>query len=77
MGAIELTRQHQLDGIYNLVDQSNHTIRDLVNLICKKHNLDPIIWDESQPNKASYNVKVSNQKILEAGYQFIHPQTLI
>ncbi|MGB3404300.1 MAG: NAD-dependent epimerase/dehydratase family protein [Microcoleaceae cyanobacterium] len=75
VGVIEFARQHQLDGLYNLVDQSNYTIRELVDSVCEKHNFDPIIWDESQPNQSPYNVKVSNQKLLNAGYQFIHPQT--
>jgi nucleoside-diphosphate-sugar epimerase len=77
VGAIEFARQNQLQGLYNVVDQSNYTLRELVELVCKTHHLEPIIWDESQPNKRPYNVKVSNQKILKAGYQLIHPHTLI
>jgi nucleoside-diphosphate-sugar epimerase len=77
VGAIEFARKNQLDGLYNLVDQSNYTIRKLVELVCKKYDLEPILWDESQPNQRPYNVQVSNQKLLKAGYQFIHPQTLI
>ncbi|MGB3533100.1 MAG: NAD-dependent epimerase/dehydratase family protein [Microcoleaceae cyanobacterium] len=75
VGAIEFARQHQLDGLYNLVDCSQYTIRELIELVCKKHNLEPVNWDESQPNSSLYNIQVSNQKILEAGYQFIHPTT--
>ena len=48
-----------------------------MDLVCEKHDLDPIIWDKSQPNQSPYNVKVSNQKIIDAGYQFLHPYTLI
>lgn len=77
VGAIEFARKNKLNGLYNLVDQSNYTIRELVDLVCKKHNLDPILWDEAQPNQSPYNVKVSNQKIIDAGYQFLHPYTLI
>lgn len=77
VGVIEFIRQRQLDGIYNLVDQSNLHLRELVDLVCQKHGLDPVIWDASQPTQRSYNVQVSNQKIIQAGYQFIHPQTLI
>ncbi len=77
VGVIEFIRKNQLNGLYNLVDQSNYTTRELIDLVCEKHGLDPIIWDESQPDQRTYNVTVSNQKILQAGYQFIHPQTLI
>jgi nucleoside-diphosphate-sugar epimerase len=75
VGVIEFVRQNQLDGLYNLVDQSNYTIRELVDSVCEKYNFEPIIWDESQPNKSPYNIKVLNQKLINAGYQFIHPQT--
>jgi nucleoside-diphosphate-sugar epimerase len=77
VGAIEFARKYQLQGLYNLVDHSLYTLRDLVRLVCEKHQLEPVIWDASQPNKRPYHVKVSHQKIIDAGYQFIHPYTLI
>ncbi|MEB3280042.1 MAG: NAD-dependent epimerase/dehydratase family protein [Lyngbya sp.] len=77
VGAIEFVRQNQLGGIYNLVDNSNLMLRDLINSLCQKHDVPNVTWDVSQPNNRPYNVRVSNQKLQEAGYQFIHPQTLV
>lgn len=77
VGAIEFARQNQLEGIYNLVDNSNLMLRDLINSLCQKHDVPNVTWDVSQPNNRPYNVRVSNQKLQQAGYQFIHPQTLV
>lgn len=77
VGAIEFARQNQLEGIYNLVDNSTLTRRELIDLMCEKHGVPGVNWDVSQPNNRPYNVRVSNQKIKEAGYQFVHPQTLV
>ncbi len=77
VSAIEFVRKNQLEGIYNLVDNSSLTRRELIDLMCQKYDLPPITWDVSLPNNRPLNVRVSNQKIQQAGYQFIHPQTLV
>lgn len=77
VGAIEFVRQHQLSGIYNLVDDSQLTLRELTDNVYEQHNLPKIIWDTSKPSDRPYSVRVSNQKIRQAGYQFIHPQLLV
>lgn len=71
--AIEFARQQQLQGIYNLVDDDRVTRRNLIDRVLLKHQLPPVTWDESQPSNRSSNVKVSNQKLKNAGYSFIHP----
>jgi nucleoside-diphosphate-sugar epimerase len=71
--AIEFARQQQLQGIYNLVDDDRVTRRDLIDRVLLKHQLPPVTWDESQPSNRSSNVKVSNQKLKNAGYSFLHP----
>lgn len=76
VGAIEFARQHQLQGIYNLVDDAHLTNRELLSRICEKHNLPTVIWDSRQKSTRPYNAKVSNQKIKNAGYQLIHPQMI-
>lgn len=77
VGAIEFARQHQLDGIYNLVQDVTFTVRELLDQVCSRHNLASISWDPSQPSARPYNAKVSNQKLKAAGYTFIHPQMLV
>jgi nucleoside-diphosphate-sugar epimerase len=76
VGAIEFARRNRLQGIYNLVDDANLTNREVINRVCELHNLPKVTWDSSQEGKRSYNAKVSNKKIKDAGYQLIHPQML-
>lgn len=74
VGAIEFARKHQLDGIYNLVDSSYYTSQELLDLVYTKHNLPNVIWEASQSSNRPYNARVSNQKLLQAGYQLIYPE---
>ncbi|MBW4646367.1 MAG: SDR family oxidoreductase [Goleter apudmare HA4340-LM2] len=76
VGAIEFARQQQLAGIYNLVDDAHLISRELLGNLLQIHNLAPVIWDASLKNNRLYNSWVSNQKIKNAGYQFIHPQII-
>ena len=74
VGAVEFARQHRLQGIYNLVDDAHLTSRELLDSLFEKHNLPKVIWDTSINSTRPYNAWVSNEKLKEAGYQFIHPQ---
>ncbi|MBW4617396.1 MAG: SDR family oxidoreductase [Desmonostoc vinosum HA7617-LM4] len=76
VGAIEFAREHRLQGIYNLVDDSHLTSRELLNSLFEKHNLPKIIWDTSVKSSRPYNAWVSNEKIKEAGYKLLHPQII-
>ena len=76
VGAIEFARKHNLQGIYNLVDDAHLTSRELLDTLLTKHNLPSVQWDSSQTSNRPYNAKVSNQKIKNAGYQLIHPQMI-
>ena len=76
VGAIEFARHYQLQGIYNLVDDANLLNREVIESVCKTHNLPPVTWDASQPANRNYNARISNQKIKAAGYKFIHPQMI-
>lgn len=71
--AIEFARHQQLQGIYNLVDDDRLTRRDLIDRILSKHQLSPVIWDESQPSNRLINVNASNQKLKTSGFSFLHP----
>ncbi|MDM9383252.1 SDR family oxidoreductase [Chlorogloeopsis sp. ULAP01] len=74
--ASEFARRHRFQGIYNLVDDDNLTNGEIANRVCEIHNLPKVTWDSSLSSKRSYNAKVSNKKIKEAGYKFVHPQML-
>ncbi|NEQ64212.1 MAG: SDR family oxidoreductase [Symploca sp. SIO2D2] len=77
VGAIEFARLHQLQGIYNLVDDAQLTYREMLDQLCEQHGLAQISWDPSLPSTRSYNARVSNQKIKDAGYQLIQPERII
>ena len=76
VSAIEFARHHRLEGIYNLVDDTHLTSRELLDRVFEKHNLPNVIWDSTQKSTRPYNAKVSNQKIKDAGYKLIHPQMI-
>ena len=76
VGAIEFARSHQLQGIYNLVDDAHLKNKELLERVFTQHNLPNVVWDSSQKNPRAYNVLVSNKKIKMAGYQLIHPQMI-
>lgn len=76
VGAIEFAREHQLQGIYNLVDDAHIISRELYDRVYEAHNLPKVTWDSSQQSKRPYNAKVSNKKIKEAGYKLIHPDMI-
>lgn len=74
VAAIEYVRHHHLDGIYNLVDDTNLTNREVIERVCQSHHLTPVTWDNSQPSARNYNAKISNLKIKNAGYKFMYPE---
>ena len=76
VSTIEFAREQRLQGIYNLVDDSHLTNKELLNNVMTKNNLPNVIWDADNKNTRPYNAWVSNQKLKDAGYQFIHPHMI-
>jgi nucleoside-diphosphate-sugar epimerase len=74
VGAIELARTQHLSGIYNIVDEENLLNRDIIHRVCETHNLPSVIWNSAEPSKRNYYARISNQKLKDAGYKFIHPK---
>jgi nucleoside-diphosphate-sugar epimerase len=72
--AIEFARSNELEGIYNLVDDSQLTVKEQVKRVCSEYGLPPVQWDPSKPSRQSKSVRISNQKLKAAGYQLTHPQ---
>ena len=73
VGAIDWVRQKRLSGIYNLVQDEILTVRELVTTVCDRYHLDPVKWDENKPSDRPYNIRASNAKLKQSGYQFRHP----
>ena len=74
VGAIDFAKQKQLGGIYNLASDRVLTTKEFFERLFEAHNLPGVTWDNSQNDPRTYNMKLSNQKIKDAGYQFIHPE---
>ncbi|MCH2247406.1 MAG: SDR family oxidoreductase [Crocosphaera sp.] len=76
LGAIEFARLNQLQGVYNVVDDSQLTVHQQVERICFKYGLPPVHWDSEQVSQGRKSLRVSNGKLKEVGYQLIHPTIL-
>jgi len=73
VGAIDFAKQHQLQGIYNLASQQTLTTKEFFEKLFTVHKLPGINWDSTQDDPRLYNMKLSSQKIQDAGYKLIHP----
>jgi nucleoside-diphosphate-sugar epimerase len=76
IGAIEFARLNELEGIYNLVDDSQLTVKEQVERVCSHYGLPPVRWDSSKLSFQRKSLRVSNQKLKAAGYQLTHPQLI-
>lgn len=72
--AIDFASRQRLQGIYNLTSEEVLTKKEFFHKLFQAHNLADIIWDSSQPSTGSYNMRLSNQKLKNAGFEFAHPQ---
>ena len=72
--AIDFVREQQLEGIYHLNSNEMMTTKEFLQRLFEAHNLPPVTWDSSQNSTRGYNIKLSNQKIKEAGFKLAHPQ---
>lgn len=72
--AIDFARQERLRGIYNLNSDEFLTIKEFFDRLFTAHNLPAVTWDSSQPSTRASNIKLSNQKLKQAGFELVHPQ---
>ena len=73
VNAVEVARKQQLDGIYNLSSDECLTTGEFFDRLFSAHNLPGITWDTSKKSTRPYNTRLSNQKIKDAGMEFIYP----
>lgn len=71
--AIDFAKDEQLEGIYHLNSDETMTTKEFFKRLFAAHNLPPVSWDSSQSSTRGYNIKLSNQKIKDAGFKFAHP----
>lgn len=72
--AIDFAKEQQLEGIYHLNSDQSLTTREFLAQLFAAHNLPPVIWDSSQTDQRSYNMKLSNEKLKKAGFELAHPK---
>ncbi len=71
--AIDFAKERQLEGIYHLNSDEFLTTKEFWQRLFTAHNLPSVTWDSSQTSPRSYNIKLSNQKIKDAGFELAHP----
>ena len=71
--AIDFVREKQLQGIYHLNSDELMTMKEFLERLFQAHDLPPVTWD-SQPSARSSNMRLSNQKIKDAGFELTHPK---
>ena len=77
ISAVDFARLNELDGIYNLVDDSQLTIKEQVKLVCARYGLPQVNWDPSRYSPPRNSLQVSNHKLKAAGYELIHSQLAV
>ena len=72
--AIDFAREKQLQGIYHLNSDEILKMKEFLERLFQAHNLPPVTWDSSQSSARSSNMRLSNQKIKDAGFELVHPK---
>jgi nucleoside-diphosphate-sugar epimerase len=75
--AIALAAAKQLDGVYHLANDTPIKRKELLDKMCQIHGLAQINWDRSPTGVRPTNLRLSNQKIKDLGFMFLHPETEI
>jgi nucleoside-diphosphate-sugar epimerase len=77
VNALELIRLKQLQGIYHLSSDEPLTMKEFFDRLFAKHNLPSVQWTKDNSDSLRpHNVRLSNQKFINAGLKLIHPQIL-
>lgn len=69
--ASDFALTHRLSGLYNLCEDYHLPRRELYDKLCREEGLPAIQWDPSQVNPHAGNKRVSNEKLKEAGFDFL------
>ena len=72
--AIAFAQDNQLQGVYHLNSDEILTTKEFLHRLFQAHDLAPVNWDSSQTSIRTYNMRLSNQKIKDAGFEFAHPE---
>lgn len=70
--AIDWAIENSLSGIYNLSADDHPTKESFYKSITKENNVSPISWKDIPPSFHSGNKRISNEKIKQKGFAFLH-----
>jgi len=73
IGVILYILEHNMQGVFNVVDDDHPTRKDFANLLYSKLKLAPPKFDPAIAEFPEYNKRVSNYRIKEMGYHFKFP----
>jgi nucleoside-diphosphate-sugar epimerase len=78
IAAIDYCIRHQLEGIYNLVDDEHPTREQLYRKIAEKCGFAPFTWNSNYNSGwHEVNKRVSNHKIKAAGFSLKYSQRVL
>lgn len=72
--ASDFVRAKQLQGIYHLNSDEVLTLKEFFQKLFSAHGLPPVTWNSTQTSTRASNIKLSNHKIKDAGFELAHPQ---
>jgi nucleoside-diphosphate-sugar epimerase len=73
VGIVSYILEHQIEGIFNVVDNEHPTRQEIAELLSLKLNIPIPKYDPQLADFTDYNKRVSNFKIKEIGYTFKYP----
>ena len=74
VNAIEFVRLKQLAGIYHLNSDEILETREFFRRLFESYNLEPINWNSELESNRPYNLRLSNKKIKDAGFNLTYPK---
>lgn len=77
IGSIKHINQHNLNGIFNIVDDDHPSRKELYDTVCQKCNISSIQWNPSYKSYHQGNKRVSNHYLKSTGYQLVKPKRQI
>ncbi|MCH1429811.1 MAG: NAD-dependent epimerase/dehydratase family protein [Chlamydiales bacterium] len=70
--AIDWVLEKRLSGIYNICSDDHPTKKDFYEKIAKELGIDQLKWTENKVASHAGDKRVSNDKIKDSGFQFLH-----
>lgn len=74
INAINFAISHNLEGIFNVVDDDHLTRQEFTDTLCKSLNIPKVKWDPEKPiDFPDANKRVSNYRLKEKGFSLLFP----